>query len=146
MAHSDYPSMALENRPSWLSLEATAPEGVNDGRAETIRPEDCARRLQGAARRRGLPASLRAREVADRAGQDASFTDQRLRLLPQHAQQGCAPRRRDRTTALSAQRLARSVDLHAARACRARLDGGADPRSRDARTRRRLRKLAPALQ
>ena len=67
------------------------------------------------------------RAVAARAGQDSSLPDQRLRVLPRHAHQGCAGAWRDRAADLRAERLARDALLHATRASRPGVDRGGDP-------------------
>ena len=58
----------------------------------------------------GLERYLQGCEIgyqAARPGQDARLPDQRLRLLPRHALERCAHRRRNRAAALPARRLAR---------------------------------------
>ena len=52
------------------------------------------------------------RTLAARAREDARVADQRLRLLPRHAQQGRTRGRRDRATAVLARRVARDGYLH----------------------------------
>ena len=52
---------------------------------------------------RGLDAMVRARragQVVDRTGEDAGLADQRLRVLPRHAQQGRARHGRNEAAAL----------------------------------------------
>src|SRR5690349_13374527 len=54
----------------------------------------------------------RARALADKPDRFPRIPDKRLRLLPGHALEGSASRRRNRTAALSTGRLARVANVH----------------------------------
>src|SRR5690349_11773422 len=77
-----------------------------------------------------LRQSFRPRAQPARTREDARFADQRLRVLPRHAFQGCTRGGRDRAAALLAQRLARGAFLQRAGARRARMDRSDDAADR----------------
>src|ERR1700680_1830581 len=83
--------------------------------------------------------------MADRAGENARLADQRLRLLPRHAQQGAAPARRKRAAHLPVECVAGITALHTEGARRAGLDRNADADRADPRAGCALRRRPAAL-
>src|SRR5690554_1514671 len=122
-------------------------EGRDDRHAPAaVRPRSRRARCRARDQRaRCLRRTFHPRAVTPRAGPPARVADQRLRVLHRHAHEGCAQARGDRAAPVRADRLARDAVLHGARACGARVDGGADADRGVACAGRRLRGGAQAL-
>src|SRR5882672_2605411 len=94
---------------TWIASATGRTQQENIDAGQTRLEQGLPRRLQGDGRTRGLREGLGPRPSAAPSGEDARLPDQRLRVLPRHAQQGRARGGRDRAAALRAQRVARDA-------------------------------------